>query len=227
MAKNEKKTEKATRTATAETTVKPEKDEKVGKTYNEAELQAAIAAAVKEALESAAKPVISLAKDEYVTVLFVGAIARGTTVALGKLGQITQSGGTLDIPKRDFLANLGLPTVDALLRKRQLIVIGGLTQEEMERFGLNYKESELLSQRVYFKIFDYPTKELCEIYKKLCPEHKKIVAKMFLSKYFDEHDARVTPDTVKALNKISREVYPDGLFSPIISDMAQKFEDKE
>lgn len=221
-----KKTEKTTKAVSVEKVAETVEKKPAEKTYSETELQNAVNAAVAQALakmKEAQQPIIAVSKEEYVTLLFVGAIARGTTVALGKLGQITRSGGTLDVPKKDFLANLGSPVIDALLRKRQLIVIDGLSESEMDRFGLSYEERELLSQNVFFKLFDFSKKEICEIFEKLCPEHKKIVAKMYLTKYFDEHDNRVTSDVVKSLNKISKSVYAEGLFTPILESMAEQF----
>lgn len=219
---------KSTKTAKAENTekAKTNAETRTGKVYTENEMQEAVNAAVAAAMEkmkAEAPPVITLAKEENVVVLFIGAIARGTSVGLGKLGQITRSGGMLEIPKKDFLQSLGSPVVDALLRKRQLLVIDGLTPDEMERFGLAYKESEVLSQNAFFKLFDYPKKEIEAIYAALCDEHKKIVAKMYLTQYFEAHDNRVTPEIVKSLNKLSKTVYSEGLFSPILEDMAKKF----
>lgn len=226
-----KKTTKP-KTATAVKAEKPAPKTEVPaeKTFTKEELDDAVAAAVKAALaqiQSAPAPVIQVAKEDYVTVLFIGAMARGTTVALGRLGQINRAGGTLDIPKKDFLQGLGIPVVDALLAKRQLIVIDGLTDEERERFNLQYTEGELLSQRAFHKLFDFKKEEICEIFDKLCEEHKRIVAKMFLTEYFENDSNKIDTATVRALNKLSKSVYKDGLFTPILEKMGEKLVEDE
>ncbi|MBQ0125479.1 MAG: hypothetical protein KBS59_04040 [Clostridiales bacterium] len=236
MAEETKKTANASnkgRKPKAETAEKAEvkETEKVlEKTYSQEELDKTVAAAVEAALakyQQNSAPVIQVAKDDYVTVLFIGAMARGTSVALGRLGQINRAGGTLDIPKKDFLQGLGIPVVDALLAKRQLIVVDGLTEEERDRFNLKYTEGELLSQKAFHKLFDYSKEEIGKIFEKLCPEHKRIVAKMYLTEYFENKSNKVTPDIVKELNRLSKTVEKQGLFTPILIDMGNKFVDDE
>lgn len=214
------------------------------KTYTEAEvkrmldkqqkdfeksLDEKIAAMVAEKMANpAATPtVIQLAKDEYVTVLYIGNISSGTVVHLGGLGSINRAGMPLDIPKKDFIHGLGTPVVDALLRKRRLIVVDGLTDEERERFNLSYKEGELLSQKMYFNILKYSQEEICAIFKKLCPEHQVVVAKMFNTAYFENHDNRIHIETVKELNKLSKKHFKDGLFTLILADVGNKFADDD
>ena len=126
------------------------------KKYSEDEVKAMIAeASRKAALEAveaykASQPqtVVQVAKDEYVTVLFIGAIASGTTVSMPKWGQINYAGGMLDIPKKEFLQGIGVQVNNALLRERQIIVLSGLTDEERRRFGVDYKEGEYLTDRL-------------------------------------------------------------------------------
>lgn len=182
--------------------------------------------AVEEALakHNSAQPqtVVQVAKDEYVTILFIGAIAQGTVVALPKWGQITYAGGMLDIPKKDFLQGIGIQVNNALLKNRKILVVSGLTDEERKRFGLEYKEGEYLTSEALYSILGYDKEQVCEIFTKLCEEHKRTVAKIFLTAYFDNGDNRINRETVKELNKISKEIEKDGLFTPILEDMGKR-----
>lgn len=215
MANNKAKNEVKKETAKVET---PK-----AKTFTQDEVNNLVAQAVEKALASVqAQPVLQVAKDEYVTVMFMGVMASDSTVALGKLGNINRTGGTLDIPKKEFLQGLGTPVVDALLKNRSLIVVNGLTDEERERFGLKYTEGELISSTVYYKLLDLTTEEITNVYKNLCEGHKRTVAKLFITAYFEDNDKRVAIDTVKALNKISKEIDKDGLFTPILEDFGKK-----
>lgn len=203
-----------------------ETPKKAEKTFSQQEVDEMIKNAVKMALEEKQmQPIVQVSKEEYVTVLLINAIAEGTSVTLGDLGQINRAGNTLDISKKDFLQGMGNPVVDSLLRKRTLIVVNGLTDEERERFGLLYKEGELLTQRAYFKLLDFGKDEIVGVYKKLCDEHKRVVAKMYMTAYFDDQDNRVNLETVRELNRISKSVEKDGLFKSIIDDIGAKLSD--
>lgn len=186
-----------------------------------------VAKAVAEALakQSASQPqtVLQVAKEEYVTIMYIGAIASDTVVAMPKWGSITYAGGVLDVPKKEFLQGIGVPVNNALLRNRKIIVVNGLTKEEKVRFGVDYKEEELLSADMFFSLLNYSKDDICKIFDRLCDEHKRTVAKLYLTAYFEQHDNRVNPETVKALNKLSKSVDKDGLFTPILEDYGKKF----
>lgn len=167
--------------------------------YTEAEIQAIVAAAVKNALAEQKK---ADDPDGMVTLLFLGGIAPGTTVTLDGMGRIPRDGNTLTVTKRDFFQNLGAQT-DLLLRKRKLIVTDGLTDEERERYGVLYKDNELLSVAVYQKLPDYDTERLSGIYVKLCPEHRELVRRVLHTGAMDG-DWRVSADKLKAIIRIDR-----------------------
>ncbi len=197
------------------------------KMYTEDEVRAIAAQAVKDALSSYDKEhrndTAVYHKEEYVTLLYIGAIADGTVVSLGeKLGQINKAGATRDIPKRDFLQGTTY-TVERMLEERSLIVVNGLTKEERERFGVDYKEGELLTQEAFYKLLNYSDSEITDIFRKLCVDHRRVVAKLFLSAYFEKGDNRITAEKVKSLNEISKENDKDGMFKPILEDMGDRF----
>lgn len=193
------------------------------KTYTQDELDAIVKLAVEKALSSIPQaPAQTVLKVERVTLMFLGAIANGTQVALGKLGTITKAGSTLTVPKDVFLQAMGTPIVDALLRNRSLIVMDGLTSEEMSRYNLAYDEGELLSQDAFFKIMDYPKEKVVSIFKTLCKDHKILLAKLYNTAYFENSDNRVSVELVKELNKLSKDIEKNGLFTHILEDMGKK-----
>jgi hypothetical protein len=212
---------KSTNEATAET-------EKSEKSYSQGELDAIVAEAVKQALASYEKDhrndTTVYNREEYVTLLYIGAIAEGTVVSLGKLGQINKAGATRDIPKKEFLQGMTF-AIEKMLENRSLIVVNGLTSEERERYGLDYKEGELLTQEAFYKLLNYSDAEITAIFRKLCEDHRRVVAKMFLSAYFEKSDNRITAEKVKSLNEISKENDKDGMFKPILEDMGDRFAD--
>lgn len=199
------------------------------KTYTAAEVEALVKSVSEKAAQDAVaayiksqgeQPVVEIKKDEYVTLLYMDAVSDTSVLTLGKLGQINRVGGTLDIPKKEFFQGIDAK-VDKLMRRRELIVINGLTDEERSRYRLDYKEGELLSADMYYKLLDLDVKVLYEIFPKLCESHQRIVAKLFISAY-EDGDNRIHPDTVKVLNNLSKKTDPDGMFTPILKDMGRK-----
>ena len=194
--------------------------------YSKDELDAMVKAAVAEALKSAqmqSPTVMQVKQDEYVTILYVGRFASGTTVSMPHWGTIAVAGETVDVPKKDFIRGLGNQVNRSLIAKKKVFVIDGLTEAERKRFNLVYEDGKYLSQEMFHAILDYPKDKICAIYEKLCDEHKQLVAGMFMDAYFEKGDTRVTGDTVKALNAISKKTHKDGLFIRILEDIGKKY----
>lgn len=211
MAKAKKATEtKAEETAEIRTAEAPQEtssapdpaEEKL--TISKTELNALIASAVAEALAKNQTPAIQVAPvEDPVVLLFLGGIMPGSTVALGELGNIYRDGGTLTVSKENFFSKLN-GTAEYMLRTRQLIVVSGLNDEERERYGVNYGEGELLTEKTYGRLLNYEPDELKTIYTALCRQHRAIAAKAFRTG-LDNGDMRVTKEKLKALAKIDRE----------------------
>lgn len=186
-----------------EETAAPEVKEEVKeerREYSKSEIQALIDAAVAKAMANV--PAAGSRDEELVTMLYIGGIAKGTTVALDGMGNIIGDGGMLTVTKKTFFSNLGA-TANLLLRKRQLIVIDGLTDDERSRYGLLYSEGELMSAAVYQKLLDYSPDELAGIYRNLCEEHREIVRRVVHSAFVGA-DGRVSPEKLKSLIRIDR-----------------------
>lgn len=200
------------------------------KTYTEAELHEIVNKAVAEAVKAAMQNVqpqtvyVKDKADEYVTLLYMGVVAEGSTVHLNdRLGDIQGRGGTRDIPKKEFLQNL-TPGVLDRLKDRRLIVLSGLTDDERERYGLKYEDGELLSPDIYYKLLSLPEDTICKIFKLACPEHKSIIATLYIDAYM-AHDNRVNQPLIQRLNNISKETDKDGMFKAILKDMARVLAD--
>lgn len=188
-------------------------------TLSRAELDALIASAVASAMAKNGPQIVQVAPSEDpVVLLYLGGIMPGTTVALGELGNIYRDGGTLTVSKENFFSKLN-GTAEFMLRTRQLIAVSGLTDEERERYGVLYKENELLNEKTYGRLLTYPVDELKVIYSALCPEHKAIVAKAFRTA-IDAEDVRVTREKLNALAKIDREA---GIENSVFRVMTDQF----
>lgn len=218
MAQNKPKNKPETDDTTPNTEQQPNE-----KMYTYDEVQAIVKGAVAEAVAEALKNVntanqgnqVIVVPEEKVTLLFIGGIAKGTSVTLGKLGKINKDGGTIDISKKEFLQGIN-ETIDILLAKRKLIVLDGLDAEERERYGVDYKEGELLTAKQFHKLLDYADDVICDIYDKLCDQHQETVARVFISSYTESKDPRVSTDKLKKLNKISKKKHPEGVFTELL-----------
>lgn len=209
-----------------ETKKTTKKTEAVEKMYSESEVQRLIAEQVAKQLANLqTQPiVIKDNSEDYVTLLYMGAVAEGSSVFLGdKLGEIQGRGGTRDIPKKEFLQNI-TPNVLKRLNDRRLIVISGLTDDERERYNLNYKDGELLSADVYYKLLEMDADKIAKVFDKACFRHKQIIATIFIDAYM-AHDNRVNQPLVQRLNEISKKTDKDGMFSAILKDMARALAD--
>lgn len=197
-------TEKVETSEPIETPVeKTEEPKEAKKEYTDAEIEAIVAAAVAKAMAKVPAKTETPASDGVVTLLFVGGIAPGTVVALEGLGKIPRDGNFLTVPKKDFFTNLSAST-DRLLQKRKLIVVDGLTDDERERYGVLYKEGELLSADMYQKLLTFPADKLGAIYRGLCKEHREIVRRVFNTAYLDK-SGNVSIAKLKAMIRIDRE----------------------
>lgn len=197
-------------------------EEKQEEMIAKSEVEKMIAEAVAKAMESVPQVqpqtvVINNAKEEMVTLLYMGAVAEDSTVPLGKLGEIIGRGGTRDIPKKEFLQNI-TPAISNRLKDRRLIVLDGLTDEERERYSVNYKDGELLSSNIYHKLLSMGETEVINIFKKACFRHKQLIADLYIDAYM-KGDNRVNQPFMQKLNEISKTDDKNGMFRPILKDM--------
>ena len=130
----------------------------------------------------------------------------------GMYGRIVGKTGSFYVPKNDL--SRVLSALNRLfLEKRWLIILSGLTDEEREALGVDYKDGEILDRKAFQKIVELSKDELVEIYPELCESHKEMVAKRFYDAF--SNGVTVDRETVVALNNI----HPIEAFKEIISRM--------
>lgn len=161
--------------------------------------------------------------EEKVLLLYAGLFAPGTVVNLEKLGIINNPFDTLEVGKKEFLQNI-TPLIRTMLENRNLIVLEGLTETERKRYGVNYKEDETLSQDLFYSLWELDEDKKVAVFEKLCDEHKKIVAGMYIDEWTTRgrHSNEIYADTVEKMNRASKSVNKNGMFKPIIDDFAER-----
>lgn len=204
---------------TVEAPAKDKRDEEI-------ELLKAQLSAMQEMLAKAqnekAQPVIQVTtpESERVLFLFEAEVADDNIYLVGEngmYGRITGKTGSFYIPKSD-ISRVMDHMFRQMLDNRWIIAVSGLTEEEREAYGVNYKEGEYLDKRAFARMVELGD-EMLEIYPKLCDGHKEMVAKRYYEAY-TAGNPKVTRDLVVKLNKLSKEAgSPKGDFASIIELM--------
>lgn len=195
------------------------------KTYSQAETEAMIQAAVEAALKKQAAEmqptrIFTTSTDELVTVMFMAEVSPEDVLVIPGYGSLRPN-SSLDIPKKEFGGQFMSNLVRKLIDKRYLIVANGLNEDERIRYNCNYKEGEVLDERTFDRLLDYDTERLCEIFKKLCVEHKRFVCRRIITAH-EKKDNRISLSKVKAINDISKEFDPEGMLKPVMEAYARE-----
>lgn len=120
----------------------------------------------------------------------------------GRYGRIIGKTGSFYVPKSEISAVMDAQ-FRSMLESRWIIVVSGLTEEEREAFGVDYKEGEYLDKKAFAKMVDLGD-EMLEIYPKLCKGHQEMVAKRFYEAY-KNGNPKVTRELVVKLNALSKK----------------------
>lgn len=190
-------------------TVAPTPEKQFSESEVNAIVQAAVAKAVAEAMEREQTKVVKVSSEkEFVRMLYLDDCSNDNELFFGpnrKFGSITGPVGYINVAKDDWLGEFRDNLVQSLLKSRKLIVLDGLTDEERKLHDVEYKDGEVMDEKLFRNLLDH-IKELPEIYKKLCPAMKQIVATQFQTAY-DANDPRVirNREIVVQLNKISKK----------------------
>lgn len=169
--------------------------------------------------QAQAKPqvIYSTGSTERVHFLWIANVSDDNVVEFGPgglYGRVVGKTGSFFVPK-DEMSRMLDSAARYYMNQRWLIVVDGLTEDEREAMGVNYKEGELLDVETFRKIAKKPKEELAEIYEELCKPHKEMVAARLHEEFEVGH--AVDRETVKILNKI----YPSVAFKDIIEKMNQ------
>ena len=155
-----------------------------------------------------------------VKILYVDSVIPNNQIAIGNGRYITGSGRIFAVPLDQFEGEFMSPLVMKLLDNRKFVVLSGLTDEQRMQYNCYYKEGEVVkNEGVFDSLITLPVEKATEIFELLCPEHRQLAATRFISAYFEKHDNRITRDRVEALNKISKQNEPAGLFTPILEEI--------
>lgn len=181
--------------------------------------------AMQKQMEALAKPQVVqvMADTEKVHFLWQAEVSDSNVVHFGDggmYGRIVGKTGSFYVPKSDL--SRVLTEVNRLhLKRRWLIIVSGLDEEERVALGVDYKEGELLDKRAFAKMVDLGD-EILEIYPALCEGHKRMVAQRY-AEAFHKNNPNVTRERILALNAMSKEAGSEkGDFTPIIEMMNQR-----
>lgn len=220
MAEQKPKNAKVSRTTRKETT-KPAPEERVETPAVETQVVDNEVALLKRQLEEqskvlemlqaqllATKPQVVqvMADTEKIVLRWQAEVADENVVDLGPggaYGSITGPTGYASIPKSEWSKFLNA-SMKSLLKKRMLIVLSGMTDEEREMNGVMYKEGELLDEKAFSKMLEMGD-EMIAVFPKLCHEHKAMVARRFITGFEKGEATPRRRDLVVALNNLSKQ----------------------
>lgn len=207
------------------------KSKKQQKLYTEEEVaeiaRQAAASAVAEAMKNAPQAMTQIvqygADAQKVQFLWMAEVADDNTVQFGDggmYGSIVGKTGSFYVPKND-LSRILTSMNRKFLEDRWLIVVNGLTDEERETLGVDYKEGEVLDRKAFAKMVELGD-ELLELYPALCEGHKQMVAQRYADA-FAAGSPYVTRERAVKLNDLSRrEGHERGDFIHIIEEMNER-----
>ena len=155
-------------------------------------------------------------KDPPIKILYIDSAIPNNEIKIGQGRSIFGSGKIFAVQRDQFEGEFMTTTIMELMAQKKLIVLSGLSDEDRRLYNCYYGEGEVLTgERMFDFFFDMDTDEACAKFEALCPEHRQFVATRFIDAW-ESGDNRITRDKVEALNKISKENDPDGLFTPIV-----------
>lgn len=185
---------------------------------------AAVAEALKNIPQRTAPQIVQVSTSaEQVHFLWMAPVADDNVVQFGDggmYGNIVGKTGSFYVPKPD-LSRILTEMNRRFMAQRWLLVVSGLTDEEREALGVDYKPGEVLDKRAFAKLVELGD-ELLNIYPALCEGHKVMAAQMYADAY-RQGSRYVTRERTVKLNALSkRKGHEKGDFIAIIEDMNEK-----
>ena len=185
---------------------------------------AAVAEALKNIPQQTAPQIVQVSTSaEQVHFLWMAPVADDNVVQFGDggmYGNIVGKTGSFYVPKPD-LSRILTEMNRRFMAQRWLLVVSGLTDEEREALGVDYKPGEVLDKRAFAKLVELGD-QLLNIYPALCEGHKVMAAQMYADAY-RQGSRYVTRERTVKLNALSkRKGHEKGDFIAIIEDMNEK-----
>lgn len=167
--------------------------------------------------------VVQVATDtERVRFLWMAPVSDYNEVLFGEngmYGRITGPVGTFSVPKSE-LSRVIDSQKRLFLDRRWLIAVDGLSTDEREALGVDYRDGEVLDRRSFLKITELGD-EILDLYPALCDSHKKMVALRYYEAY---QDGKEFPR--ERVEELQRMTSAAGLdiqnFKAILQDMNDK-----
>ena len=214
----------ATETPAAPVTYTAEQVAQMVKEASEKAAAAAVAEALKNIPQQTAPQIVQVSTSaEQVHFLWMAPVADDNVVQFGDggmYGNIVGKTGSFYVPKPD-LSRILTEMNRRFMAQRWLLVVSGLTDEEREALGVDYKPGEVLDKRAFAKLVELGD-ELLNIYPALCEGHKVMAAQMYADAY-RQGSRYVTRERTVKLNALSkRKGHEKGDFITIIEDMNEK-----
>lgn len=221
------RTKKAPTEATVEKPVEENKNEELELLKSQIEMYKKQMSEMMETMQRMQQPqVITVpVSAEKVHFLWQAEVADDNKVMFGqggRLGNVTGKRGEFYVPKSEFTSMMD-EQCRYYMDKRWLIVLDGLTEDEREAYGVNYKEGEYLDREAFRKIIEMGD-AILDIYPNLCQGSKMMVAQRYLEA-FQNHSPFVKRETVIKLNEMSKDKdCPRGYFMPIVEGLNRELE---
>lgn len=161
-----------------------------------------------------------LGDQEKVVMLFQAEVADDNLAVFGPngmYGQVTGKTGKVIVPKSEW-SRFYNESVRSMIRRRWLIVLSGMTDDERQLYDCSYREGELLETGVFNRLLDMGC-GVTEIFPQLCRDHQEMVARRFVSAWMDGDARTNNRELIVKLNELSKQDGQKGLFTRIIEGM--------
>lgn len=169
--------------------------------------------------------VIQVAADvAKVHLLWQAEVADDNVVAFGEGGRygiVKGKRGEFYMPKTDFSTIMD-ERVRFYLDNRWLIVLDGLSEEEREAYGVDYKDGEYLDRKAFTKLIEIGA-EILDIYPNLCEGNKRMVSQRYADAF--NNGQYIDRAVVEQLNQMSKTPKnPRGDFVQIVEALNKQVE---
>lgn len=137
-------------------------------------------AEAKSVGENTAQPVVQYVtpKDPMVKILYLDSSIPNNEIPIGNGRVITGSGRIFNVALNEFEGTFMTAFIQKLIRRRKLIILDGLTDEQREMYDCLYRENEIIKgEGMFDRLLNMPIDEMKRIFSELCPEHRSLVAK--------------------------------------------------
>lgn len=236
LTEEEKKARAEARKAAKEAKEAEEKANAQKEESSELELLKAQNEAMRKQMETLMAQMLEMQKPQVIQVsadvpkvhlLWQAEVADDNVVAFGEGGRygiVKGKRGEFFMTKTDFSTIMD-ERVRFYLDNRWLIVLDGLTDEEREAYGVDYKDGEYLDKKAFAKLIEIGD-AILDIYPNLCEGNKRMVSQRYADAF--NNGQYVDRSVVEKLNQLSKTPSnPRGDFVQIVEALNKQVEGNE